>query len=121
MPFHRRWERTGGEAPLLIEGGCGERDENDQARKGADELAHDIAFELGWRVQCCPADWRLGKRAGPMRNQYMSDAYRPNRAVAFGHLWWPNGEERGTGGMVKILNRGRVLVHLVPAPGVLPA
>ncbi|GAB36469.1 DUF2493 domain-containing protein [Gordonia otitidis] len=41
---------------------------------GADLIAADVATELGMRVEAHPADWkRLGKAAGPHRNQLMVD------------------------------------------------
>jgi hypothetical protein len=47
----------------LMHGGC----------QGADKLAAIEAKKLGWRVVAYPADWRLGPKAGPERNQRMVD------------------------------------------------
>jgi hypothetical protein len=116
-PFHDRWVRTGqrsDDAPTLIHG----------AAKGADLIAGIAAFQLGWHVRACPAEWdKLGKAAGIMRNQQMLDEERPTRALAFGRILSTSRGERlsGTGDMVARLNSAGILVTVVPAPGVLPA
>lgn len=39
---------------------------------GADQMAEEIALDLGWTVEQHPAEWdRYGKAAGPLRNQEM--------------------------------------------------
>lgn len=54
------------QAPTLIHGAC---------RTGVDEWADFLArYVLEWRVEPYPADWRLGRRAGPLRNQAMVDS-----------------------------------------------
>ena len=40
---------------------------------GADRTAHQEAQKHGLFVEPHPADWSIGKRAGPMRNQKMAD------------------------------------------------
>lgn len=40
---------------------------------GADILADEIATSLGMKTEPIPADWSLGKKAGPLRNQAMVD------------------------------------------------
>lgn len=69
-----------------------------------------------------PDEWRtLGKRAGRVRNQRMFDEGKPTRCLAFGRLTKPNSDDdSGTGNMVKICNRGGVVVTVVPRPGVMP-
>lgn len=47
----------------LIHGNC----------KGADRIAAEVGRCIGMRVIAYPADWSLGKRAGPIRNQKMLD------------------------------------------------
>lgn len=39
--------------------------------KGADQLARQYAAEQGINVVAFPADWSLGNKAGPIRNQEM--------------------------------------------------
>lgn len=54
------------------------------AASGADSLADTWAKENGVRRYPCPAEWdRLGRRAGPIRNRYMLDTFRPDLVVAF--------------------------------------
>ncbi len=74
------------ETPIsaLIQGGA----------KGADRCAAEVAKDLGIKVVTVPADWAThGKSAGPIRNQRMIDAFKPDLVVAF-----PGG--RGTADMV---------------------
>ena len=40
---------------------------------GADQLARRAAKELSFIEEVHPADWSLGKKAGPLRNQEMVD------------------------------------------------
>lgn len=58
---------------VLIEGGC----------KGADLLAKKAAIECNIEYEEYPADWTLGKKAGPLRNQKMIDEGKPDMAVCF--------------------------------------
>lgn len=52
--------------PLVIHGAC---------PTGADAIADQLAREyLYWDVEKYPADWSIGKAAGPQRNQRMVDA-----------------------------------------------
>lgn len=69
-----------------------------------------------------PSDWKThGKRAGRARNQRMFDEGKPTRCLAFGSLTKPNSDDdSGTGNMVKICNRGGIVVTVVPRPGVMP-
>lgn len=62
---------------------------------GADRLARRWAYTVGIKVKEYPADWSThGPAAGPIRNQQMLDAERPDLVVAF-----PGG--RGTADMVR--------------------
>lgn len=62
---------------------------------GADRCANDWAIVRGVRRSIYPADWvRLGKAAGPLRNQLMLDKEKPDLVIAF-----PGG--RGTADMVR--------------------
>jgi hypothetical protein len=62
---------------------------------GADRLADEWARWWDVPVSPYPADWkRLGRRAGPVRNQMMLDREEPGLVVAF-----PGG--RGTADMVR--------------------
>ena len=39
--------------------------------KGADTLAREAGEEYGFVVERYPADWSIGKKAGPIRNTQM--------------------------------------------------
>lgn len=43
------------------------------AAPGADSLAANLCSELGFNEEAHPADWSMGKKAGPLRNQSMVD------------------------------------------------
>ena len=73
---------------------------------GADRLAGKWADVNGVPTIVFPANWRQGKKAGPMRNQLMIDEGKPDLVIAF-----PGG--RGTDDMVR---RARAAgVHVVQA------
>lgn len=79
------WRRDAGWGDLVvIEGGA----------RGADSLARHWAMRNGRGTQGFRADWSLGKRAGPLRNQRMLDEAQPDLVIAF-----PGG--RGTADMVR--------------------
>lgn len=41
---------------------------------GVDKQFAQIVAKQGWGIESCPADWSLGKKAGPLRNQVMVDS-----------------------------------------------
>lgn len=53
-----------GERHTLVSGAC---------PTGADLMAEEEAAFLGWDIERHPADWSIGKKAGPLRNQQMVD------------------------------------------------
>ena len=57
---------------------------------GADQLASDICDELGIHHVTFHADWHVGKKAGPIRNQLMIDS-EPDLVIAF-----PLADSKGT-------------------------
>src|SRR5579872_1313225 len=61
---------------------------------GADKLSTQWAHSVGVQVREFPADWSLGRKAGPIRNRIMLAEGKPDEVVAF-----PGG--RGTADMVK--------------------
>lgn len=58
---------------LLAHGAC----------RGADMIAGAWADDRGVRVEEFPADWLLGRRAGPLRNREMLRTVKPDLVVAF--------------------------------------
>ena len=58
---------------VIIHGGC----------RGADKQADAIARLSGLKVREFPANWTLGKKAGPIRNQQMLKEGKPNLVLAF--------------------------------------
>lgn len=61
---------------------------------GADTMAGSWASAFGVRCETYDADWSLGPKAGPIRNQRMIDEGKPDLVVAF-----PGG--KGTADMVR--------------------
>lgn len=74
------------------------------AAKGADALGEQYAQERGWPVKRFPADWDLGKRAGPLRNSEMV-AYATH-LVAF-----PGG--KGTADCIKQATDAGLIVRVI--------
>lgn len=59
------------------------------AARGADSLAaHEAEHEFGMKVEAHPADWSLGKAAGPIRNSEML-ASGVDFAIGFFDGWTP--------------------------------
>jgi predicted Rossmann-fold nucleotide-binding protein len=72
--------------------------------RGADTLAAEWAGDRGIPTQVYMAEWeRLGRKAGPIRNQRMLDEGRPDLVVAF-----PGGT--GTAGMMGIARKAGIEV-----------
>jgi hypothetical protein len=80
------------------------------AARGADSLAAKWARDTGLdefgEVLAFPANWRDGKRAGPIRNQQMLDEGKPELVIAF-----PGGA--GTADMVRRARAAGVEVQLI--------
>ena len=61
---------------MLIQGEC--------PVGGADEIAKNIALDMYIPVLSVPAKWEvLGKGAGPIRNEFMVNVYKPDVVLAF--------------------------------------
>lgn len=77
--------------------------------KGADQLARQWAVDRGVAFQNYPADWvKHGRAAGPIRNERMLLAGRPELVLAF-----PGG--RGTADMVnRAKAAGVTLKEIIP-------
>lgn len=86
------------EPNLIIHGGA----------TGADEMANLYAGRRGIQRIIFPANWSIGKKAGPIRNQLMLDVGKPNLVVAF-----PGGT--GTADMVRRSRKAGVEVIEISA------
>jgi hypothetical protein len=90
----------------IVEGDC----------RGADKIAGFIAFGKGMKVRKEPADWKkYGKAAGPIRNQYMLDKYKPDMVVAF-HNDYEN--SKGTKDMCERAKTANIYTVLVSTDSV---
>ena len=79
------WRRYGQDV-IICEGGA----------DGADKMARELAKKVGWDSVTYWANWtRYYKSAGPIRNCWMLDSFKPQLCVAF-----PGGP--GTQNMVSI-------------------
>jgi hypothetical protein len=78
---------------------------------GADAMAREIGFSLGFRILCYRAEWaKYGRSAGPIRNQTMLEEGKPDLVIAF-----PGG--RGTADMVSRANYAGVrVIELADGP-----
>jgi predicted subunit of tRNA(5-methylaminomethyl-2-thiouridylate) methyltransferase len=85
---------------IVIHGDC----------RGADKMAGHIAKRLGFAVEVYPADWSLGKKAGPIRNAQMLKDGKPDKVVAFHH---DITKSRGTANMVKQAKAAGVTVEVI--------
>lgn len=68
---------------LVIHGDQGKVDKKTgQVISGADKLAGECAKELGMQVDPHPANWKLGRGAGMIRNKEMI-ALKPDEVIGF--------------------------------------
>lgn len=58
-----RWGTS--DPPILVHGEC---------PSGADAIASEVWQGWGFPEEAHPADWSIGRKAGPLRNQAMVDA-----------------------------------------------
>lgn len=85
----------------IIEGEC----------RGADLIAREIAEELNMTIEPHPAEWdKLGKRAGPLRNQAMLDS-GADLVLAF-HK--DLSQSKGTKHMIEIARKNDIPVMIFP-------
>ena len=83
----------------IIHGGC---------KTGADQIAHAVCTQLGYKVIVVPADWDThGKSAGYIRNNQMITQYKPDIVIAFPQNGSTN---RGTMMTVKLAEKNNIPV-----------
>lgn len=80
------------------------------ACSGADKLGERYAHEHNIPVKQFPANWSLGRKAGPLRNEQM--AVYANALVAF----W-DGKSRGTADMIRRAYANNLKVKIVYIKG----
>ena len=116
LPIQAQWIRIGATAenvPTVIHG----------AADGADKIAAEVAFQLGFKLKPYPvpkAEWdKFGPRAGYMRNRRMAEENLPHLGIGFGAVQKdPRKVDRsGSGHMLDILNELRIRVTKVTSPG----
>lgn len=73
--------------------------------RGVDQLGERWAEENGVAIARFPADWSLGKKAGPLRNEQM--AVYADAAII---LW--DGVSRGTRSMIKLAKKHGLTVFI---------
>lgn len=128
------WEDIAAHLPesgdvTIIHGACSRRVRKvshgrtfDNVEVSVDMLADFVAHHLGFNVEAYPADWSLGRKAGPIRNSRMLTDGKPDRALAFGALFCgpfnDRGKRTGTGDMVSKMLAAGLSVRWVEAPGV---
>jgi hypothetical protein len=78
--------------------------------RGADKICGYIAHELGMIVKPEPADWGVGSRGGPCRNQYMLDKYKIDLVIAFHN---DLKRSKGTKDMVNRAKKANIPIMLV--------
>ena len=107
----------------ILHGACSRIDWRG-VQTSVDMLADFAARGLGFSVETFPADWSLGRKAGPLRNARMLAEGKPERGLAFGALMKPAGPTKmaglkstGTGDMVGRLLAAGIPVRWVSAPG----
>jgi hypothetical protein len=74
--------------------------------KGADLLGVQYANQKGYKVEEFPANWKLGRSAGPKRNLEMAKS--ANACIAF----W-DGVSKGTANMIELAKRHQLKLLVV--------
>ena len=107
--IHMDLARLNPEEDIIVHGACPPRvNRSGKSYPGADALADDEAKRMGFTVEPHPADWSLGRKAGPLRNQEMLDS---GIDLAFGYKL-TNVKTKGTDDMKKRLEDAGVLVRM---------
>ena len=88
--------------PTIMHGDC----------RGADKIAARIALELGYTVEAYPADWTLGRKAGPIRNTQMVGLLDPSTDLV---LAFQLDGSRGTQHTITAARKRGVRVEVITA------
>ena len=74
--------------------------------KGADLLGVKYANQKGYKVEEFPANWKLGRSAGPKRNLEMAKS--ANACIVF----W-DGVSKGTANMIELAERHQLRLRVI--------
>ena len=97
----KTWSNAG---YIILHGAC---------PSGADAYADSLCAELKVPQKKCPADWKLGKKAGPLRNAYMV-SLKPTAVYAFHD---DLKSSKGTLGCVNLALKNNIPVFLYSSLG----
>jgi len=78
--------------------------------RGTDQMAERYAHENGITLEIYPANWKLGSKAGPLRNQAMVDI--ADYAIAF------SSGGQGTKSLISLAQKKGIplrIIHILPA------
>ena len=79
--------------------------------RGADKLGEKYAKERGYEIAYFPANWKLGKRAGYLRNEEMSTYAKDGNNGALICFW--DGMSKGSKHMIDIAKKNGLHVRVV--------
>jgi len=78
----------------IVIGGC----------RGVDQLAGDYALSIGFKLKLFKADWNLGPKAGPIRNEQMA-----KYADALILIW--DGKSKGSKSMLQLAKKHKLKIY----------
>lgn len=78
--------------------------------KDADKIGGKIAKKLGFKIKIYPADWSLGKKAGPLRNTQMLEENNIDLVLAFHDNIK---ESKGTKNMITQSRKKNIITFLI--------
>lgn len=79
--------------------------------RGADKLGEKYAKERGYEIAYFPANWKLGKRAGYLRNEEMAKYASEDKQGALIAFW--DNESRGTKHMIDLAEKYNLHTRVV--------
>lgn len=78
--------------------------------RGADMLGYVFAKRYNFPLQKFPADWSLGRKAGPIRNEKMAKYARDNGNGILLAFW--DGWSKGTQSMINLAKKYDLEIHV---------